>query len=217
MKKLPILLSVLLISLSHTSRAADSLPLVVLLGDSIRMNYQGVVKTSLQDKASVWTPKDNCRHTAYTLENLEKWLGDKKPQVVHINIGLHDMFLSGKDGKTRHTLMVYSQNLRQIFNRLEELTDAKIIFATTTPVIEDRQAKSKGYKRVVRRNTDVDRFNAAARNIAKKAGIEVNDLNQISKKAGADVVLREDGIHLSPKGNQLLGKHVAQQIVNALK
>lgn len=216
MKKLLFLLSVLILPGIQTCRAADSLPLVVLLGDSIRMNYQGVVRTSLAEKATVWSPKDNCRHTVYTLENLDKWLSGKKPQVVHINIGLHDMFLSN-DGKTRHTLETYSKNLREILSRLKESTNAKIIFATTTPVIEDRQAKSKGYKRVVRRNTDVDRFNSAAKSIAAKASVTVNDLNKVSKEAGTETVLREDGIHLSPRGNQILGEHVAQQIVNALK
>jgi len=215
MKKLLFLLSVLILPGMQTCRAADSLPLVVLLGDSIRMNYQGVVKTSLAEKATVWSPKDNCRHTAYTLENLNKWLSGKKPQVVHINIGLHDMFLS-KDGKTRHTLQTYSKNLREILSRLKESTNTKIIFATTTPVIEDRQAKSKGYKRVVRRNTDVNRFNAAAKRIATEAGVAVNDLNKVSQKVGTETVLREDGIHLSPKGNQVLGKHVAEMIANAL-
>ena len=47
---------------------------VVLLGDSIRMNYQDAVKTALKDKATIWSPKDNCKHTVYFLENLGSWM-----------------------------------------------------------------------------------------------------------------------------------------------
>ena len=210
----------LLLATISVAPAADPKPLVVLLGDSIRMNYQQVVNDQLQDRARVWSPKDNCRHSAFALENLDRWLREAKgnPRVVHINIGLHDMFLHAKTGKTRHTLAVYEKNLRAIFTQLKKDKDTKIIFALTTAVIEDRQAKSKGYRRVVRRNTDVDRFNATAHEIAKEMNIQVNDLNTFMKRAGSAKILREsDGIHLSPEGCQLVGQEVARVITKALK
>jgi lysophospholipase L1-like esterase len=203
--------------LSATGFAAEK-PLVILLGDSIRMNYQAAVTSELEGKAAVWAPRENCAHTAFTLENLDKWLKGRSPQVIHINVGLHDMYLSSKTGKTRHTLVVYAKNLRAIFTKLQMLTDARIIFALTTAVAEDRQAASKGYARVVRRNTDVDRFNAKAREIAAEFEIAVNDLNAFMKQAGPDKILREsDGIHLSPEGCVAIGKKVAKSIVAELK
>lgn len=54
--------------------------------------------------------------------------------------------------------------------KLRQLTDAKIIFALTTPVIESRQAASEGYKRVVRREADVVKYNAKAAQIASEMG-----------------------------------------------
>ncbi len=192
--------------------AAESPPLVVLLGDSIRMNYENVVKDKLKGKAEVWSPKENCAHSAHTLVNLEKWLAGRKPQVVHINVGLHDMYLDAKTGKTRHTLAIYDKNLRAIFAKLSRLTDTKIVFALTTAVIEKRQAESKGYKRVVRRNEDVDRFNSRAREIAKELGVAVNDLNAFMKQSGPEKLLREDGIHLTPAGCETLGGKVAEMI-----
>ena len=197
------------------ARAAESRPLVVLLGDSIRLNYQQVVKDELMDNTRVWSPKDNCRHTAFVIENLDRWLKEAKgqPSVIHINVGLHDMFLHAKTGKTRHTIAVYEKNLRAIFAKLKKDTKAQIIFALTTAVIEDRQAKSKGYHRVVRKNTDVDRFNARARKIATEIGIKVNDLNAFMKREGTPKILREsDGIHLSPEGCKLIGQEVARVI-----
>lgn len=194
-------------------------PLVILLGDSIRMNYQQVVKAELKDNARVWSPKDNCRHTAFVLENLDRWLGEAKgkPKVIHLNVGLHDMYLNAKTGKTRHTLAVYEKNLRAIFTKLQKDTNARIVFALTTAVIEERQAKSKGYRRVVRKNTDINRFNAQAREIAKEMNIELNDLNAFMQRTGSAKILREsDGIHLSPEGCQLIGREVARVIAKVL-
>ncbi|MFT4690613.1 MAG: SGNH/GDSL hydrolase family protein [Verrucomicrobiia bacterium] len=182
------------------------------------MNYQKAAKAELEGEAEVWAPKENCAHTFFTLENLDKWLKGRNPQVIHINVGLHDMFLSSKTGKTRHTLEVYAKNLRAIFTKLQDLTDARIIFALTTAVMEDRQAASKGYARVVRRNEDVDRFNAKAREIALEFKIAVNDLNTFMKQSGPEKILREsDGIHLSPEGCVAVGRVVAGSIVAQLK
>ena len=128
------------------------------------------------------------------------------------------MFLSSATGQPRHSLEVYEGNLRAIFTKLQELTDAKIIFALTTPVIESRQAASEGYKRVVRREADVVRYNARAAQIAKETGIEVNDVHGLSIRVGTDDVLREsDGIHLSKVGEEVIGKHVANVIADALR
>ncbi|MFV1996195.1 MAG: GDSL-type esterase/lipase family protein, partial [Verrucomicrobiales bacterium] len=192
--------------------AAGYLPLVVLLGDSIRINYQATVRDELSGVADVWSPKENGKHTAYTLENLEKWLSARNPQVVHINVGLHDLFLNSSSGKPRHTLATYGKNLGAIFSKLRELTDAKIVFALTTAVDEDRQATSETYGRVVRRNKDIDRYNARARKIAGELGITVNDLNAVVKQTGALEVLCDDGIHLSEAGCRALGAAVAGKI-----
>ena len=214
-------LAILLFSaIFFNASAADQPPLVILLGDSIRMNYQSATKSSLKNKAEVWSPKDNCAHTAYTLQNLERWLTEagREPTVIHINVGLHDMFLNAKTGKTRHTLEVYDQNLRAIFAKLKARANARIIFALTSAVMEDRQAASKGYKRVVRRNEDVDRFNARAARIARETGVGINDLNAFMAKSGVEKVIREsDGIHLSPEGCEIMGREVARVIMEALK
>ena len=201
----------------ENSRLASTPPWqVMLLGDSIRINYQQVVRDALKDKAIVWTPKDNCQHTAYTLDNLDRWLKNRDPDLVHINVGLHDMFLNAKTGKTRHSLKTYKRNLQLILEKLAEITDATIVFALTTAVDENRQQSSQTYGRLVRRNRDVDQFNAAAREIAKEQNILVNDLNAIVKTSGAEHVLRQDGIHLSPAGCQIVGNRVAELIEQQL-
>jgi len=204
-----------------SSAAGDAkLPEVILLGDSIRMNYLAAATAALEGKAKVSSPKDNCGHTFNIIENLERWLAEAgvEPDLVHINVGLHDMFLDGKTGKPRHTLETYAENLRTIFTKLDELTDARVIFALTTVVNEEDQANSKGYKRVVRRNSDVDAYNAKAREIAKELGVEINDLNQFMETTGPEKILRaSDGIHLSPEGCKLMGEEVARVVLAQLQ
>lgn len=201
---------------SATQQPKANLPVVILLGDSIRINYQQTVKTELEGKATVWTPKENCAHTFFTLENLEKWIKGRNASVVHINVGLHDLFLDAKTGLPRHSLDIYSANLRKIFTKLKELTDAKIIFALTTPVVEERQAASKTYGRVVRRNPLIVEYNRRAAEIAKEYGVRIDDLHSIATEAGAENVIREDGVHLSEKGIALIGKQVARCVLSVL-
>lgn len=204
-------------TLKETDEKQDSVPMVILLGDSIRMNYQQDVITALANKAEVWSPKENCKHTVFMLENLEKWLTDRKPQVVHVNVGLHDMYLDAKTGKPRHTIESYEENLRAIFAKIDKLTDAKVIFALTTAVDEQRQADSKSYGRVVRRNTDIQAYNNKAREVAKEMDITINDLNAFMVKTGTEKILRpSDGIHLSSEGCRLVGRHVSQVILKQL-
>ena len=195
--------------------ASKQLPLVILLGDSIRINYQQAVGESLTNQATLWSPKENCKHTLYTLQNLEKWLTDQNPDVVHINAGLHDMFLTSKGGKPRHDIEFYEANLRNIFAQLKHLTDARIIFALTTPVDESRQATSN-YGRVVRRTSDVLKYNQAARRVALAHGVIVNDLHTAILNAGKEDILKEDGIHLSEKGRKVVGRLVAKSITTQL-
>ncbi|NQT16455.1 MAG: hypothetical protein HQ582_27095 [Planctomycetes bacterium] len=201
---------------SSAQEPNDHLPVVVLLGDSIRINYQGTVRAELEGEAIVWTPEENCAHSFFTLENVDKWIKGRNASVVHINVGLHDLFLSAKTDQPRHSLETYSENLRAIFAKLKELTDAEIIFALTTPVVEQRQASSETYKRVVRRSPHIVEYNRRAAEIAKECGVRIDDVHAIALKAGVEDVIRDDGVHLSEKGIGLIGKQVAHCVLSVL-
>ncbi|MCP4509024.1 MAG: SGNH/GDSL hydrolase family protein [Fuerstiella sp.] len=194
----------------------DELPTVILLGDSIRIGYQKAVARQLHGKATVWSPQENGQHTVYTLQQIDKWIMGRDAKVVHINVGLHDLFLSSKTDQPRHSLETYSANLRKIFAKLKQLTDAQIIFALTTPVDELRQASSETYKRVVRRNPDVVTYNRRAVEIAEESGILVNDVHAVALEIGVKAAIRDDGVHLTPKGVDVVGKQVARRVMSAL-
>src|SRR6516164_6884008 len=118
-----------------------NLPRVLLIGDSISMGYTIPVRELLKGKANVLRVLDNAGDTGRGLENLDKWLGAKKWDVIHFNFGLHDLkyldaegkYVTPDKGKQVTLLPQYEANLRQLVERLKR-TNAKLIWASTTPV-----------------------------------------------------------------------------------
>jgi isoamyl acetate esterase len=186
---------------------------VILLGDSIRMGYQNEVIKKLKGKATVWSPKENCQDSAFVIRNLDKWLTNKDSDIIYINCGLHDIFLDS-NMTCRRSPEKYAENLDIIFTNIRKLCkNAVIIFALTTPVDEAKQKTSKTYGRLVRRNSDVDKYNAVAIKIAGKHNIKTDNLNVILKKAVPKNMLVSDGIHLNGKGIQIVSRHIADKII----
>lgn len=46
---------------------------VLLVGDSIRLGYQGRVKELLGDDVQIFSPGENCRYTKFTLWGMFSW------------------------------------------------------------------------------------------------------------------------------------------------
>src|SRR5262245_27701093 len=67
------------------------LPRVLLIGDSISIGYTLPARKALDGKANVHRISANAGTSAKTLKNLDKWLGNGKWDVIHINVGLHDI------------------------------------------------------------------------------------------------------------------------------
>ena len=195
--------------------ADGALPEVILFGDSIRASYHSGVRERLADVARVWSPQENGAHTAHTLKNLDKWLKDHDPAVIHINCGLHDMWLIDAETR-RHSLEVYAATMRKVLEHLQAKTSATIILALTTPVNEASQASS-GYGRVVRYESDIPRYNRAAAKVAGELGVAIDDLYTPLHQAGAETVLGPDGVHLSKQGVRVAADTVAACIRKSLK
>ncbi len=64
---------------------------IVLIGDSIRMGYQEVVRRELGGVAEVWGPEENGGNSENVLAHLEDWALSRSPDVIHVNCGLHDL------------------------------------------------------------------------------------------------------------------------------
>lgn len=182
------------------------LPLVMLLGDSIRIGYQAVVQRELTGRAEIWWPDENGAHTAHTLARLDTWLDGRQPAVIHLNCGLHDLWRE-PDDQLRHSEAVYATNLAAVLDRLRQ-TAAVVVFALTTPVDQTRQVTSN-YGRIVRYDADVPRYNDLARRLCEARGVVVNDLYGVVEQAGRDGLIGADGVHYSPAGCEVLGRAVA--------
>ena len=184
----------------------NSAPLVVLIGDSIRMGYQATVAGELKGIAEVWGPEQNGGNSAKVLNHLDEWASRREASVIHLNCGLHDL---RKDfGAERHAIEPeeYEQNVRQILERLKEEFKGQVVWATTTPVNEQWHHANKGFDRF---EADVDEYNRIASGIARELEIPIDDLFSVIAKAGRDRLLRDDGVHFTEEGSALLGKAVA--------
>ena len=107
---------------------------------------------------------------------------------------------------------VYADNLRRIVKRMRFLfPGAKIIFATSTPVIEE------GYipDFEVRYNNDDEKYNAVAKEVMEQLGVRVNDLYALMD--GRPDSLHSDQTHYyTAEATVLLGSQVNRVICEEL-
>jgi lysophospholipase L1-like esterase len=187
-----------------------SLPTIVLIGDSIRMGYAPAVTEMLNDKAHVVAAKENGGDTTRVLANLDEWAIANKPTVVHFNCGLHDLKVSRKTNKPHVSIEDYEKNLREIVDRLQKATKARLIFATTTPIRDELHAKRGGG--FDRHEADVKRYNDVALEVMKEKGVEIDDLHAVVTEAGVAKIQRTDGTHYTPDGSKTLAKAVVKSV-----
>jgi len=158
---------------AHNGQAAAAedkadLPRALLIGDSVSEYYSTPTRELLAGYANVHHIPGSGRDTAFGLKHLDEWLGSGKWDVIYFNWGLDDLALK-PNGDRAVPLGEYQQNLRELVRRLK-LTDAKLIWATTTPVLEHIEQAP------VRKNSDVQAYNAAAQAVMDENNITVNNL-----------------------------------------
>lgn len=157
---------------------------VLLLGDSIRQGYDKFVKKAYDGRAEIYYPSDNCRFAEYVLRTLHEWkdelnCGDNV-DCVHWNAGLWDTLILYNDGMLT-PLDAYKNFIDRICRRIKILFPrADIIFATSTPVLEDMFPEPEKGKRC---NKDIEMFNEEAANIVTANGGKINDLYALLRNA----------------------------------
>ena len=206
----------MLARLAASAPAADGpgLPKVVLIGDSIRLGYAPKVAERLAGKAVVVSPPANGGDSSNVLENLEEWAIREKPDVVHLNCGLHDLKRTRPDGRHQVELDAYEANLRRIISRVLGETKASLVVANTTPIIDERHARRKAD--FDRTDADVRRYNAAAESAGRGAGVPIDDLYRVVEQGGPGTMLGPDGTHYTPEGYDRLAEAVADCVARQL-
>ena len=163
---------------------------ILLLGDSIRMQYQKAVGEKLSDIAEVSGPEENGRWSGYTLNSLRFWLPQLPiPDLVHWNCGLWDMGDDYHEGRHFYPPELYEETCHRICRILRQLTgkrDLPIVIATTTPTMQADHG-------------DILLYNDILKKVAGEEHAAVNDLYALIAPALTEMI-GEDHIHLSAAG-----------------
>lgn len=204
------------------AKVADdpNLPRVLLIGDSISIGYTVQTRALLKGKANVHRVPTNAGDTGRGVSGLDKWLKTLggEWEVIHFNWGLWDLCYRNPESKNQgrrdkvngtltHTIEQYTANLEKLIARLKH-TDAKLVFATTTPVPDGEVGRKVG---------DDLRYNAAATKLVKQHGIAINDLHSVMAGKMDKYGKKPGDVHFTPEGSKLLAGQVAIAIEAALQ
>jgi acyl-CoA thioesterase-1 len=189
------------------------LPRVLLIGDSISIGYTLPARTLLDGKANVHRIPTNGGPTTRGLQQLDRWLGPSRWDVIHFNFGLHDLkhadakggLVDASEAPRQVELDAYRDNLRAIVRRLKE-TGATLIWCTTTPVPPGAKGRVAG---------DEVAYNAVAADVMKDEGVATNDLHAFAAARLAEIGKPAD-VHYTPAGYAVLAEQVARRIDQAL-
>ena len=187
---------------------------ILLLGDSIRMGYDAYVKQSMEKTAEVYYPKENCCYSANILRNLHTWTDALKlydADAVHFNAGHWDTVRIYGDGPLTR-VENYTDNLLRITDRIRFLFPrAKVIFALSTPVIEEGFIREFEY----RTNADVREYNEAAAAALAKKDVVINDLYSLMENM-PDNWHSDQTHYYTPDATERLGKQVCRVLCRSL-
>ena len=183
------------------------LPRVLLIGDSISIGYTMPVRALLADEANVHRIPVNGQSSDFGLKHIDAWLGEGPGEVIHFNWGSWDTHIL-ETGAHRNSLEAYAAALRTLVDKMKA-TNARLIFATTTPFGRDKDGK------LSIRRADVPRYNAVATEVMASAGVPINDLYALALPRLQELQ-DEDGVHFTPEGSQALAAQVAGKIREAL-
>lgn len=196
----------------------NNLPDVLIIGDSISIGYTPFVRELLKYRANVYRPMlddgnpENCSGTTKGVENIDRWIGDTKWEVIHFNFGLHDIKhvdpVTGENSTNpKHPqqalLKQYKQNLEIIVKKLKA-TGAKLIFATTTPYPNETTGP-------LRKPGMSVKYNQAAIKIMNKNNIVINDLYAFMLPRINELQL-PNNVHFTEEGSFELAKKVVERI-----
>jgi acyl-CoA thioesterase-1 len=194
------------------------LPNVLILGDSISIGYTPFVQEYLKGRANVFRPMlengkpENCAGTTKGVENIDRWLGSKKWDIIHFNFGLHDIKhvdpVTGENSQNpKHPQQAnrkqYKKNLEIIAKKLKN-TGAKLIFATTTPYPDEVEGP-------LRKPGMPQKYNRIAVKIMNKNGILINNLHAFMVPRMAELQL-PNNVHFTEQGSREMAKKVVERI-----
>ena len=185
---------------------------ILLLGDSIRQNYQEYVKEHMRDVANIYYTNDNGRFCQFTLRYLHEWIGalsnhgEFEFDMIHFNCGLWDILRLSNEAQPFTSQEQYALLLERIIKRIRYLSpNAKVTFALTTEVIEP--GFEPGQNVGERRNADIREYNEIAKRVCAENKVSIDDLWSVSRVLPSEA--HSDSVHFETElGIESLGKQV---------
>lgn len=203
------------------------LPRILVVGDSISMNYHNAAKKALQGKANYYRIDGNGGDTERGVMCIDLWLGDYTQSglhwdVIQFNHGLHDLKqeydeASGEYGTYQVPVAAYKANLEKEIQIMKK-TGATLVWCSTTPVPKDYFGQWANGT-FGRRSDAVDRYNQAAREVlAKHPEIKILDLNRfVSGSEAFDQWRKQKDVHFWGGDLQkLVGQAVADRLIRVM-
>ena len=203
----------------------ESLPNVLILGDSISIGYTLEVRKQLAGKANVFRPAIgtvekskpfNCQGTTNGIKKVDRWLAGRKWDVIHFNFGLHDLKHVDQETGGNSSLetdpqqakpALYEKQLREIVEKLAA-TKAQLIFATTTPIAPNTT-------KPLRKPEYPIEYNRVALEVLKPYNVEINDLHALCEPVLLSIQ-KPRNCHFKEEGYKMLATQVAKKIAEAL-
>lgn len=204
-----------------------ALPRVLVIGDSIRMNYHEAAKRALRGVANYHRNAGNAGPSDRGVVCAESWLGDyTRPglrwNLIQFNHGLHDLRqaydeATGEYGAHQIPVEAYQENLERIIAILKR-TGARLMWCSTTPVPNNSHGRWPTGVFGRRKDEDLAYNRAALEVIRRHPDILVNDLNAFVRASPEfDAWRRQADVHFWDKRLQeVVGRAVAEAIARAL-
>lgn len=186
----------------------DEKPKILIIGDSISIGYTPFVQEKFGDRAIVKHNPGNAQHTGTGLEKIEEWIGDEDWDIIQFNWGLWDLCYRHPDSKEygnrdkvngtlTFSLEEYQANLDSLVTKIQKLSEAKLIFVTTTYVPENEAGRFK---------KDPKKYNRVAKSVMNDHGVTINDLFKSSVSIHKNHGIGDNDVHYTPEGYEQLGQ-----------
>ena len=183
---------------------------VLLLGDSIRMGYDELVKEELKEYEVYYDDLDNGRFSAYTIWQFNQLYKQYGPfDIVHFNNGYWDMNHEDPFGNSETPIEDYLHNLERLIDLIKG-TKAVAIFALTTPIF-DIDEDTPEFQKTEYKNAWVIEYNNKAIELMKKKNVYINDLYTLLLD-GYHYYKCSDSLHLTEEGYKKCAMQVAKVI-----
>ena len=185
-----------------TDADKDDLPRVLLIGDSITRGYFGEVEKHLTGKAyCARLTTSKCVSDPSFPDEVQLLLKQYPFGVIHFNNGLHGWGYT--EEQYRDGLLRFLETFK------EHAGDAKLIWATTTPV-----RNRDNLQKISERTERVKARNRIAAEIMEERGIPTNDLYRLVEPH--QELFSNDGVHFNGKGKEAQGAAVAESVLKCL-